>query len=404
MPIYAYTAVNAAGDTSRGQLEAPSEQALEARLRQQGQWLAEAVDRQIIAATGGARIIGNHHVPRRVLIDFFLQLGIQLKAGVPIFTALAFGVNENPNLTFQAVQRDLVTRLQGGSSLADALAAHPRTFGPLVINLVRAGERSGQLAEMCREIRQHYEWLDRLAADIRQATLYPLFVLAATIGFVLLMFTFLVPRFAAMLKDLNLPLPPLTLAVLGISEFLVHHGPWLLGGTVAAVFAFRLALRRLPEFAYGYDRWKFEIPVFGALNRMICLARFAQNLAILYRAGISLIEALQLVRSLVGNRVLERAVADIQAGVKEGRQISAVMSRHEVFSRLLVQMVSVGESSGSLSETLQNVSDYYNEILPRQVKKLFTILEPVMIVFLIALVGTVALAIFLPIISLMNLR
>ena len=218
------------------------------------------------------------------------------------------------------------------------------------------------------------------------------------------MFTFLVPRFATMLRDLNLPLPPLTLAVLGVSEFLVNHGLWLLGGTVAAVIVFRLLLRRSPEFAYGYDNCKLQIPIFGALNRMICLARFAQNLAILYRAGVSLIEALQLVRSLVGNRVLERAVAEIQAGVREGRQISAVMSRHEVFSRLLVQMVSVGESSGSLSETLQNVSDYYNEMLPRQVKKLFTILEPVMIVFLIALVGTVALAIFLPIISLMNLR
>lgn len=403
MPLYRYTALDEVGRSLRGQMEASNEAALEAILRKQGQWLTDAKAR-VIHANAKVRPRGNRAVSRRVLIEFFLQTGLQLRSGVALVEALGFGLEDEANAAFQSVQREVLEQVKAGSSFSEALSAHPRTFAPLVINLIRAGESSGRLAETCVEIRRYYEWIDRLMSDIRQALLYPAFVLVATIVFFFLVFTFLIPRFAVVLTEIKVPLPLLTRVMLDMSQFMTHHG-WLVGGAIALLFfTVKFGPAMSTRFARGLDWVKLNLPIFGPIHHLICLSRVAQNLATLYRAGIPLLPSLQLCRSLVGNRLLEEALVTVEASVNAGRPMHESMRENRVFSRLMVQMVAVGESTGTLGDSLQHVSDYYNDIVPRQVKKLLSILEPVMIIALVVMVGLVALAVFLPIVSMFDAK
>jgi type IV pilus assembly protein PilC len=402
MPVFSYTAIDEQGRKRRGQGEAASESALEAQLSERGQWLAEARIKSADSRPSGSRRAGR--VPRRALTEFFLQISIQLTAGIPVFTALAFGVEESTHAGFRAVQKDLLERVEAGEFLSQAMAEYPRIFPPLITNLVRAGEASGRLAETFRELHRYHEWLDRMIADVRQALVYPSFVLISTLGFFFLLFTFLIPRFARLLAELKVPLPLLTRWTMGLSEFMVGHWVWFVAGPLLGFGLFKMGRRYSPRLGAALDRFQLRLPLLGSLLRLICLSRFAHNLAVLYRAGVPLLESLKLSRGLVGNRVVARAVEDIESGVNEGMPIYEVMARHRVFSKLILQMVKVGEATGSLGESLQNVADYYNEVIPRQIKKLFTIMEPAMILFLIGLVGTVALAIFLPIANLLGAR
>lgn len=403
MPLYQYTAVNDLGQTMRGQMEASSESALEAILRKQGQWLADAKERTMRNAMT-ARVRGNRPVPRRVLIEFFLQTSLQLRSGITIVEALGFGLDDQTNAIFREIQEDILGRVKAGAVLSEAMAFHPRTFPPLVINLIRAGEAGGRVGETCSELRRYYEWVDRLMADIRQALLYPAFVLMATVAFFFLVFTFLIPRFATVLTEIKVPLPWITRLFLDISQFMKAHG-WVVGlGLLGLVAAIKIGPRISDTLARFQDRVRLMIPIFGPIHHLICLSRVAQNLATLYQAGIPLLTALGLCRELVGNRVLADAVSDVEASVNSGRQMNEAMKANPLFSRLMVQMVAVGESTGTLGDALQHVASYYDEIVPRQVKKLLAVLEPVMIVGLIFMVGTVALAVFLPIASMLDAR
>lgn len=403
MPVYHYTAVNDLGQTLRGHMEASSESALETLLRRQGQWLTDAKERHSTASSSKRRR-GNRSVPRRVLIEFFLQTSLQLRSGIALVDALGFGLEDQAHHGFREVQAEILDRVKAGSSFSEALSAHPKTFAPLVVSLIRAGETSGRVSETCGELRRYYEWIDRLMADIRQALLYPSFVLIATIAFFFLVFTFLIPRFAQVLTEIKVPLPLLTRVFMDISKFMTANG-WFVGfGLVGVGLAIKFGPRLSVRIARLFDHIKLNVPIFGAIHHLICLSRVAQNLATLYGAGIPLLNALSLCKSLVGNRILEDAVADVESNVNAGRQMNEAMKANPLFSRLMVQMVAVGESTGTLGDSLQHVADYYNEIVPRQVKKLLSILEPVMIVGLILMVGTVALAVFLPIASMLDAR
>ena len=403
MPTYHYTAVDDLGQKLRGQMDAASESALEALLRKQGHWLAEARERSAVTPAR-SRARGNRPASRRVLIEFFLQTGLQLQTGIALVDALGFGLEHQTNLRFRAVQRELLERVRAGNSFSEALAAHPRTFAPLVISLVRAGESSGRLAETCAEIRRNYEWLDRLMADMRQALLYPAFVLVVTIIFFFLMFTFLIPRFAAVLTEIKVKMPWLTRVFLDISAFMSAHGLAVGIGMVAVGAGFVFAPKLSPAIARFFDRALLVLPVIGPIHHLMCLSRVAQNLATLYRSGIPLLQSLQLCKALVGNRILEEAVAEVEVSVNAGRPMNEAMKANPLFSRLMVQMVAVGESTGSLGDSLQHVSDYYDELVPRQVKKFLSILEPLMIIALIFMVGTVALAVFLPIATMLDAK
>jgi type IV pilus assembly protein PilC len=282
------------------------------------------------------------------------------------------------------------------------MSQHPRIFPPQVTNLVHAGEDSGTLTETFKELERYLDWVDQIRGDVRQATIYPSIVIIAVIALLVLLFTFVIPRFVPILEDLHVPLPTITILVIATSEFMV--GAWWIWGSFILVIpvVWMVGKKYLTGFPHWRDQMVLQLPVMGELIRMLTLSKFVQNFSVLYRAGIPVLQCLQLCQGVVGNYVVEKALKDAQRAVAEGSTINESLSRHTIFPPMVIQMISVGEATGTLPKTLMNIANYYNREIPRKIKKIFAIVEPLITLGLIGIVGIVALALFLPMMSLMG--
>ena len=407
MPVYHYRGFDNTGRVVRGSLAADNELGLEDKLRIAGLWLVDAETDPDSAADKRRAdrpkwLQWFTKTSRRDLIEFCTLMSFLTKVGISLVQALQIAAQDCDDRRFREVLHGLQRHLQGGLHFYEALEKYPEVFAPNFTYMVRAGEMSGNLPNTLEEIRRYLTWLDQVIADVRQATIYPAIVFSVVSMFVLFLFSFVVPRFALLLEATKVPLPLVTQAVLWVSTFAkATWWLWLIG-TVVAVIGTQIGRRKSKAFALRYDSYKLRLPIFGPLNLMLAMARFTQNLAILYRSGIPIIQAFRLCEGLVGNAVVEKAVAESADRLRAGDTISEAVRRQPVFPAILVRMIVTGESSGTLDSSLQSVADYYNEIVPRKIKKLFSTLEPLMTLFLVFLVGTVALAIYLPILSLMS--
>jgi len=237
---------------------------------------------------------------------------------------------------------------------------------------------------------------------VRQASLYPGIILSVVSLFVAGLFIFVIPRFEALLKSVDAKLPLLTQCIFGVSGFF-RQGWWFWIVALPLLFGSVLVARRYSKrVALCYDRIKLRLPIFGQLNWMLAMSRFTHNLAILYRSGIPILQALDLCQGLLGNLAVEKAVLAVEQSVKSGSTISEALRREPIFPPLLVRMVVMGETTGNLDYALDNVSNYYSEIIPRRVRKVLTMFEPALTLFMIVVVALVALSIYLPILSLMG--
>jgi type IV pilus assembly protein PilC len=401
MSAFHYRAYNAAGQTITGVLEADSISTVETRLRAAGVWLLEA--KEGASLTASAETISSLKVKRSELIAFFVQMSLLLKAGITLPRSLERLALDFDGSRLGVVLNGVREQVAIGTPLNQAMSRFPKVFSRQITAMIEAGEVSGKLPEVFESLSSYYEWLDQLTGDIRQALIYPLMVMTASLSLVLLLFTFVVPRFVGLLTELNLKVPMLTRVVMSISQTLLHYWPVLLAVAIGIPVGLKIAMK-VPTFARAFDRSLMRIPVFGQLVGMFALSRFSQNLAMLYRSGITLLRGLEICRQLVGNRAVEYALEDVRRGVLEGTPLSQCLTKHDVFSPTLITMISTGESSGSLDFALQSVADYYNKIIPRRIKIVFAIFDPLMMVSLIAIVGVVALAVILPILQLWDVR
>jgi type IV pilus assembly protein PilC len=402
MSRYNYRAFDAAGKTVTGALEADSVTMLETRLKAAGVWLLDAKVGAAFAGEAGGKASGIK-VKRSELIAFFVQMSLLLKAGVTLSRALQRMADDSADTRLGTVLAGLRDDVAVGMPLHEAMEKFPRVFSRQITAMIEAGEVGGRMSEVFESLSGYYEWLDQLTGDIRQALIYPAVVLGVSLTMVLMLFTFVVPRFVSLLLDLHLKVPMLTRIVMAVSHALVHGWPVLLAVMVGAPMLLKLGLRA-PSFARAFDTALMELPIFGPLIAMFALSRFSHNLAMLYRSGIPLLRGLEICRHLVGNRAIEHAVAQVRAGVLEGTPLSECLTRHPVFPQTMVTMIATGESSGSLDFALQSVSDYYNKIIPRRIKIVFAIFDPVMMLSLIAIVGVVALSVILPILQLWDAK
>ncbi|HWA24600.1 MAG TPA: type II secretion system F family protein [Lacunisphaera sp.] len=403
MSVFHYRAYNAAGQTVSGALEADSLATLETRLRVADIWLLEAREGAALADAAGADEASPLRVGRTELIAFFVQMSLLLKAGVSLANALQRLAEDHADTRLGAVLAGLREQVAIGTPLHQAMARYPRTFSRQIVAMIEAGEASGRMPEVFESLAGYYEWLDRLTGDIRQALIYPVMVISASLLLVLMLFTFVVPRFVSLLIDLHLQVPLLTRIVMGISHGLVQGWPVLLAAAFGLPAVFALAWR-VPAFALGCDRMLMRIPVFGELVAMFGLSRFSHNLAMLYRSGIPLVRGLEICATVVGNRAIEHAVNDARRGVLEGAPLNRSLAQHDVFPRTLITMIATGETSGRLDFALESAAEYFNKIIPRRIKVIFAVFDPVMMVTLIAVVGLVALSVILPILQLWEAR
>ena len=399
MSMYRYRAYNTAGQVVYGAIEADSVVVAENRLRTAGIWMLEAKE-------GSAAAAGETHdisIKRGELIGFFVQMTLLLRAGIPVAAAINRLADDAEGTRLGTVLETLREQVTIGVQLHQAMAMYPRSFPPQIVAIVQAGEISGHMPEAFESLSSYYEWLDQLMGDIRQALIYPLMVTGASLALVLMLFTFVVPRFVSLLTDLSLGVPFITRVTIWISNMLLHGWPVILALIIAGVVGTKMALRS-ERYACALDRALMKLPVFGPLLAMFALSRFTHNLGMLYRAGIPLLRGLEICKKLVGNRAIEQAINEVSTKVSEGTPLSRGLAMHDVFPPTVVTMISTGETSGTLDFALQSVSDYYNKIIPRRIKIVFAIFDPVVMLSLIAVVGFVALAVVLPILQLWNAR
>jgi type IV pilus assembly protein PilC len=409
MPVYRYQAVDRRGRNLSGLMPAHDESNLEQKLKALGLWLTEVTREQPGAPTDKfnpsdshwSRIRGKRQ--RRDLIEFCTLMSYQVRVGIPLARALEASSEDCGDPAFRHVLTGLQNQIESGLHFYEALARYPRVFSAHFVSVIRAGELSSKLPETFEDLKKYLEWVDQVVADVRQATLYPAIVLTVISGFCIFLFTFIIPRFSELLSKLSVKQPLLTQIVFTAGDF-ARNTWWLwLGLFLMLVVGIPVGRRLSKSFTFHTDQLKLRLPVFGSLNLMLALSRFTHNLAILYRSGIPIIQALELCqRGLIGNAVIETAVGEVERDVKTGSTIGEAMHRHPVFPALLLRMISMGESTGHLDQALDNVAEYYNNVIPRRIKAVFGVLEPALMLFLIFMVGSVALAIYLPILSLMG--
>lgn len=409
MPEFRYQAIDKRGRNLNGNMLAHDETDLQKKLKETGLWLTEAVLARAgfnpaaapESSVSKIRLRGKRQ--RRELIDFCTLLTVQAREGVPLVQAMQATADDCKDPQFREVITKLQASMEAGMEFHEALLQFPGVFSSHFVSLVRAGVISGKLPETLDNLKDYLEWVEQMVGDVKQASLYPSIVLTVVAVFTAFLFTVIIPKFAVLLDKLHVAQPMLTQIVLGISKYATTTWWLWLPAGVFLIVGVPLGRRFVPGFALKVDRIKLRLPVFGPLNLMLALSRFSHNLAILYRSGIPILEAMkQCQQGLIGNLYVEEAVGKAAADVKTGSTISEALQRQPTFSAMLVRMVSLGETTGHLDSALVTVADYYNDIIPRRIKSLFTIIEPAIMLFIIFIVGVVSLAIYLPILSLMG--
>ena len=404
MPPYNYTAIDDYGKTLKGTLGAGDEEELATKLSEMGYYLLTATESEkgvkkaarVRKASRGAIYIGR--VKSSEVITFTHHLSTVLSAGIPIIQGLDDLVEQTQDARFKDILTEVRDDVQGGSNLSDAMAKHPKAFPELYVNLLRAGEASGEIDRVLAEIASFLEWQEELRANIKQITIYPTIVFAAIVLLVGYLFAFVFPKFIKILEQLDVPLPLPTVIVIAVSSFTQSYWYLILIGIGGVIGTINIIVW-FSWGRYAFDRFKLSIPIFGTLLRKIALSRFSHFLSLLYSAGVDILQALAVVEKVVGNEVIARVIRNAREQVKAGHRLSEPLRASKEFPPMVVRMVEIGEISGQLDKTLQKVSEFYDREIPQTVKKVFAAFEPIMIVFLAGIVLLVAISMYLPLYS-----
>ncbi len=390
MTLYSYKAIDARGARRLGRIDAANLHDLEQRLARAGLDLVRG------APSLPARRVMRRGVHRRELIDFCFHLEQLAQAGVPIVESLADLRDSFAATRMREIAAGLVEAIEGGRSLSQALAEFPRAFDAVFVGLVRSGEQSGRLPEVLRSLTESLKRQDELVAQTRKLLLYPAFAAVLVVAVVFFLMLYLVPQLAALLRGLGQDIPLQARLLIAVSGAFAAWWWAILAAPVAASLALRLAARRDSSLAERLDRAKLSLPVVGPILRRIALARFASNVASMYSAGITVLEAIRASEEIVGNRAMASALAGVRRRIAEGLSLTAAFEEARVFPPLVVRMLRVGENTGALDTALLNASYFYDREVREAIASLQALLGPLLIVVLGAVLFWVIVAIFGP--------
>jgi len=398
MPEFNYTAVTGNGRVLEGHREAENVKRLTALLAQEGLELVNAELRDIGAAKRHSRL----KMKTAELANLIFQIGIQLRAGVPIVEALRAREGEDASRVQTTVRQRLSEMVEQGTPLSQGLEQFPRVFPGYIRNIVQVAERSGSLDENFIELRDYLEWMDQNWKAFKQAMLYPAFVLGALTIFIFIALRFVFPTVTALLFELDIPLPLITRMMIAASDFVVDYWGVIIAVLFLAPPSLRLLFKVSKQAALLRDHFLLKLPFLGDVILTLAVARFLRSLILTQKAGIVITDSLAMGREVVGNAVIEGSVIRIETAVANGSTMSSTMAKDRIFPTLVRTMVGVGERSGSLDTSLQAVVDYYDDLVPRKIKTFFAILEPGLIVLTVCLAGLVAAAVFLPLVNMLS--
>jgi type IV pilus assembly protein PilC len=389
--LFAYRAVDAEGRISTGNLDAANAIDLELRLKRLGLDLLtfDSVKRSVAARS--------RKVSRTELITFCFHLSQLLKAGVNIIEALTDLRDTVDNAGFRQVIAALLEDIEGGLKLSEAMAHHSYCFDGVFVSLVRAGEQSGQLTQVLDELSENLKWQDEMASQAKRAMVYPVLVTVVIFAVIMVLMTVLVPQLAATFKTMTPKLPRETEILIMISGFFVRWWYLIIGVPIAVVSLAFVFGRTNEKVHRAIDDLALRIPVLGELRQKIILARFSTYFAMLYKAGISVLDCIQICEKIVGNRIMEEGLQRVGRSISEGQGISQAFIATKLFPPLVLRMLRVGESTGALDTALLNVSYFYNRQVRDSISRMQTLLGPATTVVLGMLIVAILYSIFLPI-------
>jgi type IV pilus assembly protein PilC len=407
MPEYAYEALDRSGKQVKGTIDAANEEIIIEKLRDMGFYplrvtasKTKSAAQQDITALPGLRFIF-HRIRTKHIMTFTRQLATLIDAGLPIMRSLSILREQVESATFKEKIAAMGRDIESGSSLSEAMSKHSKIFDKLYINMVRAGEIGGVLEAVLNRVADFLEKREALKSKVKSAMMYPVVVMLLAAGIVSFILIKIIPKFEDIFGQLGGALPMPTQILIDASRILIHQAYIPLGIIVFVVVLFK-QLKKNPSTKYVLDRVALKMPVFGSLFRKLAIARFAGTLATLINAGVPILQALDIVRDSSGNEVIARAMAKVYQSVKDGETIHEPLAECYVFPPLVVHMVAVGEETGAIDLMLNKVAEAYEREVDDTVNALTSILEPVMIVFLGAIVGAIVVCLYLPLFDIPN--
>jgi type IV pilus assembly protein PilC len=423
MPKFNFVAIDAKGKETKGTMEVASQNEAIGRIKDMGYHPTKVVEDRGAskpdaaakkpAKKGGGgggmnfqiKIPGlSGRVKSKVLTNFTRQLSTLVQAGLPLLRGLRVLAKQERNVTLKNILGELGTAIEGGSTFSEALAQHPKVFNKLFVNMVKAGEIGGVLEVVLRRLSEFMEKAQKIKGKVIAAMFYPCAVIVVATAIMGVLLVLVIPKFKEVFSGAltgGKELPAFTQVVLNISDAVRLHFVVTVLCIVALFILFQIAVhtklgRRI------FDQLKLKMPVLGPVVSKVAISRFTRTLGTLVSSGVPILQALTIVKETSGNVIVAKAVQDVHESVKEGETITAPLEASRVFPPMVISMVDVGEQTGALPEMLMKIADNYDEEVDNAVASMTSLLEPIMIVFLAVIVGSIVIAMFLPLIDLMN--
>lgn len=399
MPSFAYQAKNATGAAVSGTVSAGNKEEAQANLRRQNLTVMK-LSEQKKKKFSINELFGppKPKVSTEDLAIFTRQMATMIGAGIPLLETLEILQEQAEDVGFKRVMGEIVDTVRGGSAYSEALAKHPKIFTRIYVSMIKAGEAGGQIDAILSRLAEYMEAAEALRREIKSAMTYPVVSLCLILGIVTGLMVFIIPKFKSIFEAMGITLPPPTVALLAVSDFMQHYFFHSVIATIAAVVAL-IYYKKTPMGARQFDWLSMRIPVFGDLFSKVAVSRFARTFSTLLQSGVPILGALEIVAATSGNVLIEEAINKAKESVKRGETLGTPLSETGVFPLMVTRMISIGEKSGALEKLLEKISEFYDAQVEATVAALTSLIEPIMIGVMGLLVGGIVLAVFLPILK-----
>lgn len=392
MPAFEYRAVDRAGRSARGKLDAANEVDLELRLRKMG---LDLITTRLLR--GHSSTLARSSITRQDLITFCFDLEQISRAGIPILEGLRDLRDGMENPRFREVLTSVIEDIEGGKTMSQALAAFPRVFNTVFVSLIRAGELSGTLTEVFENLGGTLKWQDELISQTRRLLVYPTMVLVVVLAVMIFLLLYLVPQVTSLMKTMGLELPLQTRVLIWLSDFTATYWPVLMLLPVIVAAGISFMVRTNPRARYLWDYSILRLPVTGVILQKIILARFANFFALMYRSGITILDAVKTSEDIVANRVIAEGLQRAGQQINAGESLPEAFANLGVFPPLVIRMLRVGESTGALDVALMNITYFYNRDVRESVDKALKLLEPMLTLILGGMLALILFSVLTPI-------
>ncbi len=403
MAKFKYSAIDENGKVVTGKIDAPNEEQVRAKLTAQ-HLMATSVsaDGFSFGKKSGKKSAGyNKKIKTEQLTIFTRQLATLLTAGLPLLRAIQILADQEKNPVFKTALLNISENIQGGNTLSDALAQYPRMFDRLYVNMIRAGEAGGVLDAVLDRLAMFQEKAQKIMKKVKSAMVYPIVVVSVAFIIVWVLLTFVVPSFQKMIASQGGTMPPLTKFVMDAGNTLSNHFILTILVVVGVIFGIRFLFKNAKTRAI-IDRVMFKLPKIGSFVQVVTVSRFSRTFGTLMASGVPILQAMTITRDTLDNVVLREALEKVHDRVRDGDTLAEPLEQAKVFPPMVCSMVQVGEETGQLPEMLNRVADNYDEEVDNAVGALTSIIEPVLILFLAVVVGTIVVAMFMPIITIIQ--